>query len=143
MVVVAVVVVVVQTLLCDMWCGQHAHACPYAHTLAAPIEMDQCHCTGPFGWTDQPAKALRLSLRKQATGVPRCKTLHPTPIRGEDCEARRPHPPTPSEEGGRNLFHRLEVECRGSGMLTGLTLPCVFFLVRRTLLAMLSSPPAK
>ena len=42
--------------------------------------------------------------------------------------------PTPKEEGeGRNLFHRLGVECPGSGM-TSEDAPGRVFLVNRTLL---------
>ena len=25
-----------------------------AHDFATNLKMDQCQCTGPFGWTDQP-----------------------------------------------------------------------------------------
>ena len=48
--------------------------------------------------------------------------------------------PTPSEEGGRNLFHLLGVGCPGSG--TGENnAPGRVFLVRRTLFTVLLRPP--
>ena len=69
------------------------------------IKTDQCQCTGPFGWTDQPESPYACCLRKQVPGIPRANLTQP---QGEekDCEGRPPHPPLPtdSEEGGRNLF---------------------------------------
>ena len=101
------------------------------------IKMGQCQCTDPFGWTDQPDKRpYALSLRRQVPGVPECKSFTQFQFEEKDCEARRPHPPLLRRKGGRNLFHRLGVECPWSGMLTGETLARVF-LVRRTLLTML------
>ena len=85
-------------------------------------------------------KPYALSLRRQVPGVPRCKNLHATPSRGKRLRGTPASPSTSTEEGGRNLFHRLEVECPWSGMLTGSTLTRVF-LVRRTLLTMPVASP--
>ena len=84
-----------------------------SHARVQLIKMGQCQCTDPFGWTDQPDKRpYALSLRRQVPGVPRCKKKpHPTPIRGKRLRDTPVSPPTPSEEGGCNLFHRLGVEC--------------------------------
>ena len=79
---------------------------------------------------------------KAGSGRPWCKHLTQPQVAEKDCEARHPHPPLLRRKGGRNLFHRLDVECSWSGMLTGVTLPCVF-LVRRTLLVMLPPSPTK
>ena len=43
---------------------------------------------------------------------------HPIPSRGKRLRGTPTSPPSPSEEGGRNLFHRLGVECPWSGMST-------------------------
>ena len=104
--------------------------------------MGWCQRTNPFGWTDQPAKVLRLFPPRAGSRRPQVQTTHPTPSRGKRLRGTSSSPPTPSEEGGRNLFHRLDVECPWSGMLTGVTLPCVF-LVRRTHLVMLPPSPTK
>ena len=60
-----VVVVVVRTECCT---------CMSVHTRTRMqlIKMDQCQCTGPFGWTDQPETPYVCSLR-----------THPTPRRGK------------------------------------------------------------
>ena len=87
-----VVVVVVRTV---------CFTCMSVHTRTRMqlMKMDQCQCTGPFGCTDQPAKALRLSLRRQVPGVPGANLTQP---QGEekDCEARPPHPPLLRRKGG-------------------------------------------
>ena len=127
-----VVVVVVRTECCT---------CMSVHTRTRMqlIKMGQCQCTDPFGWTDQPAKnPTPFASESRFQASPEQKP-HPTPSRGKRLRGTPASPPTPPEEGGRNLFHRLGVKCPWSGMLTGGTLTRVF-LVRRTLLTML--PPS-
>ena len=57
------VVVVVRTM---------CYACMSVHarTRMHLIEMDQCQCTGPFGWTYQPEPPYACSLRRQVPGAP-------------------------------------------------------------------------
>ena len=102
------------------------------------------HSCNELKWTSASAlvpSAGLTSRKKNPTPFPSegrfqaspVQIHHPTPSRGKRLRGSPASPPTPTEEGGRNLFHRLGVECPWSGMLTGVTLPCVF-LVRRTLL---------
>ena len=100
--------------------------------------MGQCHRTSPFGWIVQPAKALRLFPPKADSRRPQVQTITQPQVEEKDCEARPPQPSTPSEEGGRNLFHLLGVGCHWSGILCKET-PGRVFLVSRTLLPIL--PP--
>ena len=127
-----VVVVVVRTRVSD-----------HSRARMQRKKMGQCQCTDPFGWTDQPAKnptPFPSEDRFQAS-----LGAKPSPqfqVEEKDCEARQPHSPLLRRKGGRNLFHRLGVECSWSGMLTGGTLTRVF-LVRRTLLTMLLPSPTE
>ena len=88
--------------------SDHVNACMQL------MKMDQCQRTGPFGWTDQPEKPLSLFPPKAGSRLTQCK-LHPTPRRGKRLRGTPTSLPSPSEEGGRNLFHLLGVECPGSG----------------------------
>ena len=72
---VVVVVVVVRTR-CTASVSLLIRACMHL------IKTDQCQCTAPFGWTDQPTKALRLFPPKAGSRFPQCKP-HPTPCRGK------------------------------------------------------------
>ena len=64
---VVVVVMVVRTEFCT---------CTSVHTRTRMqlVKMDQCQCTGPFGWTDQVETPYVCSLRRQVPGVPGAKT---------------------------------------------------------------------
>ena len=117
-----------------LWCGQVSSERVSVHTRTRMqlIKMDQCQCTGPFGWTDQPENPLRLFPPKEGSRRPRCKP-HPTPSRGKRLRGPPTSPPSPSEEGERNLFHLLGVGCPRSGILCDDT-PGRVFLVSRTLL---------
>ena len=97
-------------------CGRGAlHVSNHACTRhAMNFKMGQHQCAGPFDWTDQPEIPYACSLRRQVPDVPGCKP-HPTPSRGKRLRGLSTSPPTPSEEGGRNLFHLLSVGCPGSG----------------------------
>ena len=88
-----VVVVVVRT---------GCSACMSVHTrtrLQLIKKMDQCQCTGPFGWTDQPETHYACSLRRQVPGVPSANLAQPQ-VEEKDCEARPPHPPLLRRKGG-------------------------------------------
>ena len=97
-------------------CGRGAlHVSNHACTRhAMNFKMGQHQCAGPFDWTDQPEIPYACSLRRQVPDVPGCKP-HPTPSRGKRLRGSPTSPPTPSEEGGRNLFRLLSVGCPGSG----------------------------
>ena len=112
-----------------------------AHAYANKLLRTSASAPVPSAGLTSRKKPYALSLRRQVPGVPG-GTHHPTPSRGKRLRGTPSSLPTPSEEGVRNLFHRLEVECPWSGMLTGVTLLCVF-LVRRTLLAKLPLSPTK
>ena len=139
-VVVDVMVVVVVLTKCS------ARMFVHTHTRMQLIKMDQCQCTGPFGWTDQPKKTPRLFAPKAGSRRPQCK-IQPTPSRGKRLPGTPASLPTPSEKGRRHLFHLLGVGCPGSGILCKETSGRVFlvsrtlcvFLVSRTLLTIL--PP--
>ena len=45
----------------------------HANASVHLIKMDQCQCTGPFGWTDQPEKPLSLFPPKTDSRLPQCK----------------------------------------------------------------------
>ena len=59
-----VVVVVVRDVMYDV------RVYPCTPTVMQLIKMDQCHCTGPFGWTDQPEKSLSLFPAKAGSRLP-------------------------------------------------------------------------
>ena len=77
----------------------------FVPTSVQLIKTDWRQCASPFGWTDQPERYKRPSAQI-------------TQPQGEekDCEARPPQPPSPLEEGRRNIFHLLGVGCPGSRM---------------------------
>ena len=79
-------------------------ACMSVHTRTRMqlVKMDKCQCTGPFGWTDKPEKALRPFSPKPSSWRPWCKT-HPTQVEEKDCEARPPHLPL-LRRGGCAIF---------------------------------------
>ena len=62
-------------------------------------------------------KPCACSLRRQVPGVPQVQNLTQPQVEEKDCEASPTSPPTPSEEGRRNLFHLLGVGCTRSGIL--------------------------
>ena len=64
------------------------------------------------GLSSRHPYAFASESRFQASPV---QNLTQPQVEEKDCEARRPHPPTPSEEGRRNLFHLHSVGCLGSG----------------------------
>ena len=86
-----VVVVVVRTE-CSARMSVHTR------TQMQLIKMNQCQCTGPFGWTDQPEYPHACSLRRQVPSDNGCKT-HPTPSRGKRLRGTPASLPTPTEEG--------------------------------------------
>ena len=97
-----VVVVVVRT-----WCSTRVSVHPGARVQL--IKTGQCQCTDPFGWTDQPEKALHLVPPKAGSRCPQCKP-HPMQTQGEekDCEARPPHKITPKGKTARGNRKRTE-----------------------------------
>ena len=76
--------------------------CPCTPTIMQIIKMDQCQCTGPFGWTDQPETSHACSLRRQVPGVSSAKLTQP---QGEekDCEARPLHLPLLRRKGAQSF----------------------------------------
>ena len=126
---------------CGTGVVQRTRVCPCVRTMHL-IKWAGANAPTPSAGLTSRQKPYALSLRRQVPGVPECKQPHPTPSRGKRLRGTPASPSTPSEEGGRNLFHRLEVECPWSGMLTGSTLTRVF-LVRRTLLTMLPPSPTE
>ena len=87
--------------------------CPCTPTVMQRIKPDRRQCTSPFGWTDQPEKTLLLFPPKAGSKRPQCKP-HPTPSRGKRLRGTPTSLPTPSEDGGRNLFHLLGVGVRNN-----------------------------
>ena len=82
---------------------------------------------------DWPASTpLRLFPPKADSRRPQCKP-QPTLRRGKRLRGTPTSLPTPSEEGGRNLFHLLGVGCPGSGSGEN-NAPGRVFLVSGTLL---------
>ena len=107
-VVCVVCVVVVVRTVCFTSVSDHSRA------RMQQIKMGQCQCTDPFGWTDQPEPPTPVPSEGRFQASP-MQTITQPQGEEKDCEARPPHPPSPSEEGGRNLFHLLGVGCPGSG----------------------------
>ena len=103
---------------------------------AANLKWVSASALTPSAGLTSRTKTLRPFPPKAGSRRPQCKYITQPQGEEKDCEARPPHPPLLRRKGGRNLFHRLGVECPWSGMLTGGTLTRVF-LVRRTLLTML------
>ena len=111
-----------------LWCGLCASRECLANHVRACSELKWVSASAltPSAGLTSRQKTLRLSLRRQVPGVPQVQIPHPTPSRGKRLRGSQASPPTPSEDGRRNLFHRLGVECPWSGMLTGGTLTACF-----------------
>ena len=120
------------------WCGHNvtrrclficAHTCQLTKWASASAQA-------PSAGLSSRQHPYACSLRRQVPGV-RGTNLTQPQVEEKDCEARPPHhPPTPSEEGVRNLFHLLGVGCPWTGILCKET-PGRVFLVSRTLLPIL------
>ena len=128
-VVVVVVVVVVRTGASCECLSSHMRAC-------IKLKWVSANALTPSAGLTSRSKTLRPFPPKAGSGRSQVQKPHPTPIRGKRLRDTPASLPTPSEEGGRNLFHRLGVECPWSGLLTDGTPTCVF-LVGRTLLTTL------
>ena len=71
----------------------------------------------PFGWTDPSRKKKPTPVPSEGRfQAPPGAKPNPTPSRGKRLRGPPSSPSTPSEEGGRNLFHLLGVGGPGSGM---------------------------
>ena len=78
-----------------------AHEClsSRAHSCKL-IETDRRQCASPFGWTEQPAKALCLLPPSAGSRRPRVQNLTQLQVEEKDCEARPPHSPLLRRKGG-------------------------------------------
>ena len=88
--------------------SDHVNACMQL------IKMDQCQCTGPFGWTDQPEKNPKpVPSEGRFQASPEQNSPNP---KARKKITRHAHLAPLSFGGwGRNLFHLLGVECPGCG----------------------------
>ena len=86
-------------------CRCTQRACQFMLMHAYNESMGQCQRTSPVGWTDQPAKALRLFPPKAGSRRPEVQNLTQPQVEEKDCEARPPHPsPLLRKEGRAQSF---------------------------------------
>ena len=69
------------------------------------IQMNQCPCAGPLGWTNQPEKSHACSLREQVPGVPGGE-FHQPQGKEKGCEACAPQPQFLRKLGEATLLWR-------------------------------------